>query len=322
MAQVVLFLVLVSSLVLLGLGVTSRRLQDGKFYKLPQSTRVLVVGNSHPKAALDDNLLPETQNLADVGESPFYTYLKLKALLVNNPHVSTVYFEFTDKHFEDWMEGWVWEDKHVDRRFFKYYLFMDRDDLLRLARLNLRAMVTAQAQILRRNLKVVAGSRTAIEANEWGGYLPLEERLQPDKLEKPEPPANLSPGQTPLTLLYVEKIVDLCKERGVQLRFIRCPHNEAYRGWCEAQLRAALDDRFPSVPFLDFRTFPLKSDQFADLSHLNSEGSRIFTVFFAGLLENGLNEDESPESSVRAAVAAAQLNFRVVERADSTVGAH
>ena len=60
-------------------------------FKLDKNDEMIVVGHSHPECAYNDSLIPSLKNLANSGESYFYTLQKLKKIVPANPQIKTIH---------------------------------------------------------------------------------------------------------------------------------------------------------------------------------------------------------------------------------------
>ncbi len=83
-------------------------------------------------------------------------------------------------------------------------------------------------------------------------------------------------------LRYLFALKQLCETHNVRLVLIRSPLPKFMKEGevNEAFFMLVKETYFSDLPFLDFSTFPLSYDKFADKSHLNVEGSKNFSRFF------------------------------------------
>ena len=100
-------------------------------------------------------------------------------------------------------------------------------------------------------------------------------------------------------LIFIDKIVEICENKGIKLFLIRSPQHAKYTFYSnEKVLQKIMNTRYKKNYFLDFNNFPLANDEFADLEHLNYKGARKFSLFFNSLLKLGLIESTTPEQMV------------------------
>ena len=77
-------------------------------FKLKPQTKYLVLGHSHPECAFNDSLINNLKNLAQTGESYYYTYFKTIKVLEQNPSIEIVFVEFTNNQIYELMNNWIW----------------------------------------------------------------------------------------------------------------------------------------------------------------------------------------------------------------------
>lgn len=56
--------------------------------------------------------------------------------------------------------------------------------------------------------------------------------------------------------------------------------------------------KYQNIEFLDFSKYYLTNEEFADLSHLNKKGAERFSVWFAGILKEGLLEKNDKQKII------------------------
>ena len=65
-------------------------------FKLEDKVKYVVFGHSHSECAFNDSLISSFKNLSEPGEAYFYTYQKLRNVILQNPEIETVFVEFTN----------------------------------------------------------------------------------------------------------------------------------------------------------------------------------------------------------------------------------
>lgn len=87
--------------------------RNNRFYKLNDSVTGIIIGHSHAEGAYIDSLLPNTVNMAQSGESYFYSYIKLRKLLEANNNIRRVMIEVTNNNLEKEMDEWTFGEMYV-----------------------------------------------------------------------------------------------------------------------------------------------------------------------------------------------------------------
>ena len=136
--------------------------QSDDFYKIDPDIKYIVVGDSHPECAFNDSLIDNLMNFGQSGESYFYTYLKTKKILENNPSIQTVFVEFNNGQVIKNIDPCIWDDKHVNSKFPKYVYALDLEDYAVLGKNNFSGLLNAQSLSILKNfelLKVENGTK-------------------------------------------------------------------------------------------------------------------------------------------------------------------
>lgn len=269
------------------------KIDNGKYFSLSPDASCIILGHSHPECAFNDSLIDHFQNVAQSAESYFYTYLKLKKLLKNNPQVKTVLVEYTNNQLTLEMNRWTWGDKYLENQFPKYAAVMQSDDLKLLLQHNANSLFQSLSVAVKMNLFFLAGNcRNYIKYNTWGGYLYLEKQNKNFIKKEKEKIGVASNSSSPISWInieYLQKIIHLCKINKVAIFLVRSPLNPLYEGTNnEMQYQQILHEKLAGTPLLDFKDFPLPSNAFGDVEHLNYRGAKIFSVYFNHLMSEGL----------------------------------
>jgi hypothetical protein len=91
--------------------------------------------------------------------------------------------------------------------------------------------------------------------------------------------------QTLYNLVFLDSIINYCKNRSVKIVLIRAPQHPEYAGNINDSLFHTVRTKlYPTVPFLDFANFPLTEDCFLDFQHVNQKGSNSLSVILDSLL--------------------------------------
>lgn len=263
-------------------------------FRIANNKKVLIIGNSHPECAFNDAIIPAIANFSESGEAYFYTYFKLKQLLDQNPQIDKVLIEFANEHIRRGIDKWIWDDMYVSYRFPKYASFMDEDAIQLLLKHNPNKVKESIPLLSRMNANMLFHYQLDYTTT-VGGYLNLDKckvdsllTVQAADLTHKEK-INAGDSLAVETLEYLDKLVGYCKQKGVQIFFIRSPVHAEYIGYRnEAKFQKLRETRYPDIEFLDFSKFPLANSEFADLVHLNKKGAKKFSLWFAELLENEL----------------------------------
>lgn len=266
-------------------------------FRLNRNIKYIVVGHSHPECAFNDSLIDNLKNLAESGESYFYSYIKTKKVIEQNPSLEVVFIEFTNNQIKASMDKWIWNDNYLNYRYPRYSSFMSASDKTLLLENNFDGFLTYSSLSARQNLGRILSSNFTY-SNNIGGYKYLE-RNKTDSLLK------TSNKTIPLSndyrlcennLAYLTKMIKYCQEKGKKVILIRSPQHQKYNGYSnELSYQKVRKERFNSIDYLDFSKFELENNEFGDLDHLNYKGAKIFSNWFSSMLKNGLIDNQSKE---------------------------
>jgi hypothetical protein len=283
---------LIVALLIVGFNLLTLKFVNKKAsFKLAANIDRIVVGHSHPESAYNDSVITNLRNVAQSGESYFYSYFKIKQLVKQNIGLKYIFLEFTNNHLAEEMDEWIWSEKTLAFRYPTYSPFIDYDGYKLLLRKNFGELLSLQVKSLMKNAKAIATNNYDY-VKKTGGYFYLT-RDKTDSLlsalgnKKKDIPATKK--QADYNLDYLDKIIALCKKQNITLYLIRSPMHPKVTNLVNEQVfKQVLTARFNSLEFLDFKNFTLPNHDFGDFSHLNYRGAKKYSIFFNDLLEKGL----------------------------------
>ncbi|MBU2948018.1 hypothetical protein [Zobellia uliginosa] len=199
------------------------------------------------------------------------------------------------------MDDWIWGYEKLNQFLPWHSSFMNNEDLKFLLKKNNSDFIRVISTSTLKNFKRILTFDYSI-GKKFGGYKKMErtstaEELRKEALHNPEIKDSI--GISDNNIEYLQKMVDYCSQRNVNVYFIRSPQHQYYVRSNERQLMAIKIDKFKNIDLLDFDRFPLKAKYFADAGHLNASGATIFSNWFNGLLQKGLLTQKSKEDFVK-----------------------
>ena len=287
---------LISAMVLLILGIIPRYIIAKKStFKLKGDYSMAIFGHSHPECAYNDSIIKGFKNLAESGESYFYTYQKIKKVISDNPRINTVFIEFSNNQINAEMDNWIWGYDKMNFRLPTYSPFMDKDDFLLLYKNNSMELLACTSIATKKNLfKILRSDYNYVD--NIGGFTWLDvNELQNSNYMQNIDLESISQAN----LDYLRKIIDYCRERNVEVFLTRSPtHKNFIILKNEPLFQKTRIEQFRDVEFLDFKNFNVPDDYFADFDHLNYKGAKVFSQFISTLLKNGLLKSENKEKLI------------------------
>jgi len=248
-------------------------------------------------------------NYSSSGEAYFYTYLKAKKIIPNNKQIKAVFIEMENGQIEKRMDNWTWGDAFLKHRFPLYFPIMNFKELKFLWNKNSNAIIKCAPksfinEISLTYINTFFMSKGAKSNNRFGGYKFLVHNLTDSLIninknfdETNGLQVNCEISET--NIVYLGKIVELCNQNNVKVFFIRSPVLSKLINWGnEPILKQLLKSKFSDIEYLDFKDFPINKSNFADFSHLNYKGAKVFSIFFNNLLKSDLLQKKDKQKFI------------------------
>lgn len=304
------FLIVLFTLIFVSVDLSEYVVNKNSDFKLSNNTKYLVLGHSHPECAFNDSLIENFKNISQSGESYYYTYFKAKKIIEQNPSIETVFIEFTNNQINESMNSWIWKEKYMNYRYPRYSPFMNFTDKMVLAKNNLSGYLNSTSLSLKENSSRIINQNFNF-SNSIGGYLYLV-RDKTDSLVNNIKKGYFLPENFRISennLEYLNKIIELCEEHGKKVILIRSPQHSKYSGYSNENIYQEIrNNLFPQIEYLDFSKFPLDNSEFGDLEHLNHKGAKIFSIWFAQLLNMEILEKSNKQEFINEEIKARTHN--------------
>lgn len=260
-------------------------------FKLQSDITKIIIGNSQPECAYNDSLIPHFKNLANAGETYFYSYQKLNEVLKQNVQIKVVYIEFNPTTILIREDEKTWEDRFIKHQVPDHFAFFNLNDHKLLALKNTIGYQQATLKGLKLNLTRIARNQYNY-IDSIGGYRYIKWNKTKEILDtlRYNPKTQYAINQKKLSeydQLYLKKMIALCKNRNISVILIRSPYHSKFIGHkYEDIFQKYRKETFGDIEFLDFKDFEINDSEFGDLQHLNYKGARKFSLWF----EKQINE--------------------------------
>jgi len=254
-------------------------LNNNSFYKINDSSNILILGNSHSECALNDSVIDHSINLSNAADCYFYTYYKLKKIIEANPNIHTLILEYTNIDFSKEMDIWLYGEKYLVCKYPKYSHLISIQDKMFLFHKNPGAYFNACKDALMEKVLFLFDSNIqAYKKLDWGGYLYLERNEIPKiKKEFQKSDVPKSNSISTFNIVYLKKIVNYCKANNIKLIFFRSPLHILYKRCYETELTNLLKKDFYNITFWDYSNYSFEDYEYGDLEHLNYKGAKRFS---------------------------------------------
>ncbi len=271
-------------------------------HNISLNSEILFLGNSHPECALNDVIIKNSINLSNSGECYFYTYQKTKALLNCNIQAKTVFIQFSPIELTTKWDSAIWEKKYLLEFLPQYISVLSLDENLFVFKKNPRDFLKCYfVTAIMKNMGWCNFANIKCLKKIWGGYRSLERDIDSSDIKNMEKERIIIFGEN--NIVYLSKTLEILKERNIAVVLVSMPiASKNYSTSTTNKFLEIKKENFPSETWLDFSSFPLNLDDYADLGHLNYKGSKKFSVFFNSLIEQGLLESSDKEVFVKRAL--------------------
>ncbi len=264
-------------------------------FKIKKNVAHIFLGNSQPECAYNDSLIINFKNMANGGETYFYSYQKLKKIVTQNPQIESVYIEFNATNILHREDQKIWSDRYINHFFPTYNPFLEFEDHTLLVQKNSGGYQHALLKGLSYNIKRIVQNQYHF-LGDIGGYKYLKRSKTQKILDSISMPNN-KPQTKEKTILsnydihYLNKIIKLCRQNKITPFLVRSPTHERFQGnYYESLFQKVRQEQFSEVNFLDFKDFPLQNSEFGDLQHLNFKGARKFSIWFNQHILDSINK--------------------------------
>lgn len=241
----------------------------------------IILGHSQPECAFNDSLIPGFNNVSESGEPYFYTYIKCKKILAENPQIKNVFIQFGENNISKIMDTWTWENKSIAYRYPKFSPFMTTIEHKRLLLNNPKGFFNSLPIFIKYQAKRLLRSNFNY-SDILGGHISHEpmniKPIETNLLDKDLPKEN---DISLMNILILQKIILLCQQKNINIYLVRCPvMNKKEDSESEIRFKKIRGEYFSEIDFLDFSTFPLDNSDFLDSHHLNKLGANKFSIWF------------------------------------------
>ncbi|MCK0132629.1 hypothetical protein MWU59_14065 [Flavobacteriaceae bacterium F08102] len=244
--------------------------------RMKKNINTLILGDSHTKYALNDNILNDTYNLSQNADSYFDSYLKLKQVDKINPQLDTVFLSFSQHNIHKCIENrWLLNPAHLRDRLKLYTPFLGAEECLFLLEKRPEEFITGLFNQIQYPINFLFNNDDL-----FGGYDELEHNILKQEIENQKKNGirqeYKSFNDAPLELKYLKKIVKYCNENNITLILINPPLHKSLQNKQDG-LYKFYKKNFSNIPFLDFSKIAMKDSCFGDMVHLNPSGSKYFS---------------------------------------------
>lgn len=276
--------------------ILNNRLTNQKYYILSKEVQTIILGHSHAECAYNDTLISNSVNLAQSGESYFYTFLKLRKLVKENPSIKNVVIEVTNNNLEKEMDDWTFKDKYIKYRYPKYSHLMFWNEKAFLLFHNPFSFIDIQNLTFKGKIDFFRNKNQFLYTEmDWGRYRVFEKsyidsfliiRKNQQKQTISKKQEIISEAQfASINLKYLHLMVGLCLQNQKKIIFVRSPVHKNYTPPISDSIYYQfLKTNYQQVPFFDLNNVNIENDEFLDFEHVNNKGAKKVSLKLDSLL--------------------------------------
>jgi hypothetical protein len=265
-------------------------------FRIDKNINTLIIGDSHTELAINDSLLIKTLNISTPAEGYIFTYLKLKFIFENNDHIRNIMLGVSYHNFSSFYDKYIFEEEPYSL-ISQYISLMEYRDLLFF--LKRTTSVTNLAAIFRNSLENITSYEKEIFPYIGGFHIidnddELTDKRISNRINSQYFLNDLPLPTSGINILYLEKIVELCRENDVNLIFLNTPLYADYFLKVPQNMITEYENavKKSGVREISFCDLQLPADCFLpDGDHLNYKGAMLTTKYLVDYLGNMLQSD-------------------------------
>lgn len=201
-----------------------RNLKQDKIY-------YLIAGDSHVRQTFDDKKMNFSRNISQNSESYYFTYYKLERILKTDSQIKTVFLGLSYHNLSGYIDDFIF-GKFSGSVSKNYFFILPLQEKLNLFSANKHDRLNFIKSILFTGLKNLVSK----EKSFIGGYsnIFLKSKANLKSIEKRIHSQYFRNNReifkpSEINLLYLNRIIDLCKEHKVELVFLNPPLEKSYK---------------------------------------------------------------------------------------------
>lgn len=246
-------------------------------YKLENDTTILILGDSHIEAALNDSIIDNSVNFSSGGSPVFFNYVKLKKIVESNEQISTIILGYSPINLTG--KGF-YEVPKMKSMLINYYYLIDYSDYLDIAKYNFKGLVSGITGVFRSVGDINFRTKINVKNVGIGGFRKLPTNTT-ELLEKDIKDKKLRTGKSDfVSTKYFFKIIEFCQANGIRLVILNTPiHESLIRKSTQRRMEynSFMNNLNADFTFWDYEDLHFEDTYFFDENHLNYKGAEIFS---------------------------------------------
>jgi len=254
-------------------------------YKLKQNSIGVLIGDSHVQNALNDAMFKEVKNVAHFAESYFLSYYKIDLLLDANPQIQKVYLGYSYHNLSNYYDDYI-SGKYANAISSEYFFMLPVFEQGQCMFWNLGSLPAYMKDSFDYGYKnIVSTNNLSFMGGYENGYInTMATKPAMDKRIKAQYYKDGTVREfSSINLDYLNRIINLCKFKRVELCLINTPIQSYYAENVPEVYIHKYHEIISNnhLEVIDFSNLALKADCFmVDGDHVSKKGAQKTTEYF------------------------------------------
>lgn len=240
-----------------------------------QTINILFMGDSHIQKGIIDSLIPNSINVSQNSESFYFTFFKIKKILKSDVKIKSIYLGYSYHSISNYYEAFIYGEnsKFIAPKYFFILPNKQKVKMLLSNRGNLGLFVLNVIKDGLNPYNYYIGQYANKFKNTKANKSSMDKRLELQYLDSLN-------EISALNCHYLNEIIELCEQNGVQLVFVNTPLNPYYKAKIPSKFVMKYEELIKTnqMQVIDFKGLKLATDDFIpDGDHVSSEGAILTT---------------------------------------------
>lgn len=290
--QLVFFLLLLSIVILsLLTWLSHKNTQLLLKYKIDPNVNTLIIGDSHLAHGIDDHLLPNCLNISEPAEAFMFSYSKLLPLLKTHPQIRTVILGCSYHSISAYYDKRMFGELSIDVSS-NYFFIVPNNLKFQFLWSNMRNGISYFREVLNKggsNLSKRHGNYSFIGYyNNHATHSSINDSSITKRINYQYFTNGKLANFSSSNMLYLHKIIELCKNRGMRLIILNTPLHVKYKKAVPMKFKdkfySLVDDN--KIDLIEFDDLKLTDSCFLpDGDHLSQRGATLATLYLRELMK-------------------------------------
>ena len=283
-------------------------------FKINKDINTLIVGDSHPMTSLDPEIIEHSKNVSFDSENYFFTYYKLKYLLLFNSHIKVVILGFTPENISKInVEMFLLHEPKEKQLLDRYYKILDDEGKNKIKSFRkyfilyfLKNDLGIPIGIYENDVLIKTLLNMQIEESDYnmiGGFYNSDNsnvNIQDIRQKIKEYFYNdngIYPGKSVFNIEYLYKIMDLCSRKGIKVYLYRSNVFPMYKQLIPKesindyeQVKQDILQKFTNAKYIHFSNLNnIDKIYFGDGDHLNRLGAKVVSNLMNDVIKESNN---------------------------------